>query len=639
MSHPRGIAKTLQLTYTQALILAALLLLATLFLWQPTSPTQTATAIAAAKAQIPTNPSILNSPRLTPTSTITSTSTQTPLPCGLAWNVIDSISPGSSTNYLFSVAPVSANDVWVVGHYCVSNPCYTLIEHWDGTQSSIVSSPNPGTATNLLNDVAAISANDVWAVGYYRTSGPERTLVEHWNGNQWSVIPSPNVGITITSMLRRLEVVSTNDIWAVGVYYDSYENPLIEHWDGNQWSIVPNSSPISTNLYSISAVSGNDVWAVGASSVTGHDRTFVQHWDGSQWSVVPSPNGGTLDRNNNLLEGVAAVSTNDVWAVGYYTSDTNGVQTLVLHWDGVEWAIVPSPNATTHGNYLYSVDANPTYGANDVWAVGYDLTGTRGETLVLHWDGIQWSIVPSTSSAAYHNQLNKVTTLSSQDVWAVGYVRRCFSGCPWETLIEHYADPCATPSPSPTITPTPTATETVMVVSHVVWQGRPGQPNPLQQLPITLTLKSGDNEINYPAQTTDMSGYFTVTAPSDVGSYRWRVKSPMYLANSGTVGLMGAPTTQQEMGLMRAGDANNDNVISALDFNILKGTFGKSVGDPGYDDRSDFTGDQAVNITDFNLLKGNFGQGGAPPILPTGLPVRQCSPAQEPAYLTVLLFV
>lgn len=45
----------------------------------------------------------------------------------------------------------------------------------------------------------------------------------------------------------------------------------------------------------------------------------------------------------------------------------------------------------------------------------------------------------------------------------------------------------------------------------------------------------------------------------------------------------------------------------------MKGTFGKSVGDPGYDGRADFNGDGLVSSVDFTLLKVNFGTGGAGP--------------------------
>lgn len=134
-------------------------------------------------------------------------------------------------------------------------------------------------------------------------------------------------------------------------------------------------------------------------------------------------------------------------------------------------------------------------------------------------------------------------------------------------------------------------------------------------LPISLTLKLGPNESDYPYQNTDASGYFTVSVNSLVnGTYNWRVKGPKYLANSGTFALTNVSTTYVEMGVMRVGDANDDNVVNIIDFTIMKATFGKSVGDPGYDDRADFNGDQVVSIADFNLMKLNFGLGGAPPV-------------------------
>ena len=57
-------------------------------------------------------------------------------------------------------------------------------------------------------------------------------------------------------------------------------------------------------------------------------------------------------------------------------------------------------------------------------------------------------------------------------------------------------------------------------------------------------------------------------------------------------------------------------IVSGIDFNILKVTYGKGIGDPNYDDRADFSGDQIVNIVDFNQLKVSFGTAGAPPIGP-----------------------
>src|SRR4051812_28247729 len=66
-----------------------------------------------------------------------------------------------------------------------------------------------------------------------------------------------------------------------------------------------------------------------------------------------------------------------------------------------------------------------------------------------------------------------------------------------------------------------------ILVGHVTWNGRPAQPDPLQSLPISLTLKSGAFERNFGGLLTDSNGFFTVpltTVPD--GTYTWRVKGP-----------------------------------------------------------------------------------------------------------------
>src|SRR5207253_936224 len=61
------------------------------------------------------------------------------------------------------------------------------------------------------------------------------------------------------------------------------------------------------------------------------------------WRVVNSPYAGSLN-------GVAVVSATDVWAVGGY----NG-QTLIAHWNGTAWSVVPSQNVGAGNNVLNGV--------------------------------------------------------------------------------------------------------------------------------------------------------------------------------------------------------------------------------------------------------------------------------------------
>src|SRR5690348_15048662 len=99
-----------------------------------------------------------------------------------------------------------------------------------------------------------------------------------------------------------------------GVGYKTGAEALTEHWDGVQWNVVPNPNPPGTqvsNLNGVSAVSSNDVWAVGRWGDGSYDHTLMKHWDGVQWSVVPSPD---VDLGTNWLYDVSAIATNDVWA-------------------------------------------------------------------------------------------------------------------------------------------------------------------------------------------------------------------------------------------------------------------------------------------------------------------------------------
>jgi hypothetical protein len=80
-------------------------------------------------------------------------------------------------------------------------------------------------------------------------------------------------------------------------------------------------------------------------------------------------------------------------------------------------------------------------------------------------------------------------------------------------------------------------------------------------------------------------------------------------------GVMGVPVyesyTLQDDDL--GGDANNDNTVNVLDLNILKRSYGKSKGQPGYDGRADFNNSTTVNILDLNILKNNYGKKRNPP--------------------------
>ncbi len=474
-------------------------------------------------------------------------------------------------------------------------------------------------------------------MGYYWTGQIYRTLILHWNGQAWSQVISPNLG-TDSNYLLGIVAPAANDIWAVGSYNSAPGAPratLALRWNGATWSAValPNPNPSNNNaLTAVAANTATDVWAVGNYYSASYTRyvPLLLHWDGISWTHV---NAGGTTQEDYELRGVAALGFNNIWMVGYRCC-ANGYQAAILRFTGnVSYQFIPMVSTNM---VLNAVDGSAP---NDIWAVGSYRHPTTNRLLAQtqHWNGSAWSLVsaPDVQLNLEHD-LNGLDVLSATDVWAGG---SHWSSPNNNALFYHYSDSCsgATPTltvtatPATTHTPTATATHTStptgtatatatappaqrVLVGHVTWQGRPAQPNPAQQLPLTLVLQSGATTTSFANVQTDASGFFTVpvtTLPN--GVYTWWVKGGSWLASSGQVTLSGAPVTQQELGLQRAGDVNNDNLVDITDFTLVRASFGKVCGDAGYNGQADWTGDCLVDITDFTLLRSNFGQPGAPP--------------------------
>lgn len=237
--------------------------------------------------------------------------------------------------------------------------------------------------------------------------------VSGFAGN-WQVTKSPNLGSDANS-LSSVSSVTDNDVWAVGWGWNQTLNAyrtVTEHWNGQRWSLV--TSPNATNGYNllngIATVATNDVWAVGQAALGSTYSTLIEHWNGTSWSIVSSPNVPGL---SNTLQAISVISSNDIWAVGYATDSNFNNFTLTLHWNGSAWSIVPSP--ILEDDLLFSVDA---VASNDVWAVGRSFQEAR--TLIIHWDGRNWSIIPSPNGSGEDNILFGVAAVASNDVWAVG---------------------------------------------------------------------------------------------------------------------------------------------------------------------------------------------------------------------------
>jgi hypothetical protein len=298
---------------------------------------------------------------------------------------------------LFAASAYSPNDIWAVGQSAI---------HFDGTTWTAFPAPMiKGDNNSFLQGVVDISPTLAWAAGNVTNGAHPGQVIEQWNGIRWSLFPGPKFGKKEQANVFAMTSSSANDVWAIGSLMNlgtEVVSSLFEHWNGTAWT----ATTVESNnqfLFGASADAANDAWAVGFNG-SENIETSAMHWDGTNWKSVATPNVG---EGTNKLNAVLALAPNDVWAVGFSTPVAPPKQaatlTLIEHFDGASWAVVPSPNvgpnSPNQSNRLLGLTANS---ANDIWAFGsyFPADGSGHQmTLLLHWDGTSWTIASSPSPA------------------------------------------------------------------------------------------------------------------------------------------------------------------------------------------------------------------------------------------------
>jgi hypothetical protein len=338
---------------------------------------------------------------------------------GSTFQVVPTPNGNKFNSSIFAASASSPTDIWAVGNSTM---------HFNGTKWTAFAAPLiTGELTADLQAVVDISPTEAWAVGNVTFGATLGQIIERWNGTKWSLFPNPTLLPNSQGDLFAMTSTSATDIWAVGNLVQTFSNGgstsynLFEHWNGTSWTpTFINDTEGFEGLTGVSEGATNDAWAVG--DVGG--STLAIHWDGTSWSHVATP--GPLGDGPNQLNAVVALAPDNAWAVGYSTPGLAGQSatlTLILHWDGTTWSIVPSPNVGPNTNRLLGITANS---ADDIYAFGSNFTadGSGNQmTLLLHWDGTSWTIVPSpnpTKGNFLNDLLFAGVVPSPGSVWILG---------------------------------------------------------------------------------------------------------------------------------------------------------------------------------------------------------------------------
>jgi hypothetical protein len=181
---------------------------------------------------------------------------------------------------------------------------------------------------------------------------------------------------------------------AVGTFSSPNLNLFAEHWNGSSWTdATPFNSFFQSDFASVTAVSANNYWTVGweePNQTNQVPQTLAEHWNGSKFTLVPTPNkepkSGYL--LYNVLAGVVAQSSSDVWSVGGWTyyPGSGTTRSLFEHWNGKAWRVEPGPPSLESSNNNTS---NQLFGiaklrSGVLWSVGNQAVPNYGdETLTV----------------------------------------------------------------------------------------------------------------------------------------------------------------------------------------------------------------------------------------------------------------
>jgi hypothetical protein len=314
---------------------------------------------------------------------------------GHTWTRVPTANVGKQANYLYGLAVLPDGTAWATGTYTVAagHTDKALTEHWANGKWTAIPAANPGSAEDMLYGATAVSDSDVWAVGTAGDSeGFFHPLIEHWNGGRWTAVGIKGLsqsadGILFSATSQGSQVEATGQLSVNGG-----DRQLVLRLVGNSWEVVPSpavlahGSPADAYPQSI-ALSAAGPWLAGRQR-SGHS---------GYTSVVEGPGaGGSLQRlttvnptpQDNYLWGIAPVNGGEnAWAVGDSIPASTGNANSLIEYGSATggWQVVPTPDPSTNGNNI--LDGVFAFSSTNVWAVGeYDGMGGM-KTLIMHYTG------------------------------------------------------------------------------------------------------------------------------------------------------------------------------------------------------------------------------------------------------------
>jgi hypothetical protein len=281
-----------------------------------------------------------------------------------------------------------------------------------------------GSVSNRLLGVSCFSASFCASVGRYENElGEILPLALQWNGSAWAFKTAPVPKEETNTQLLGASCPSSTECFAAGAAQHGFATQitLIERFNGTEWKILssPNPAKAAASIFhGVSCTSTSACIAVGDyANESFVNENLAEVWNGIEWKILPTPNatGATFDE----LVAVSCTSSSACTAVGNYRNATGHTLSLAERYNGKEWTIqeTPTPLEATVTELLGVSCVSST----ECYAVGTSHGTGAATPLSEFWNGTKWTIKatpqPIGSKSA---ELQSISCRSTSECEAVG---------------------------------------------------------------------------------------------------------------------------------------------------------------------------------------------------------------------------